>query len=78
MATAKVNGVRPYYELQGNKDILLVLVHGSWGVFSFVPRATAHVDRLHLSSHQDAKTLEIKKRRKAGPYWPFCSDCFSF
>jgi pimeloyl-ACP methyl ester carboxylesterase len=30
MATAKVNGVRLYYELQGDKHIPLVLVQGSW------------------------------------------------
>ncbi len=30
MATARANGVRLYYELQGTRDIPLVLVHGSW------------------------------------------------
>lgn len=30
MATAKVNGVRLYYELQGARQVPLVLVHGSW------------------------------------------------
>jgi pimeloyl-ACP methyl ester carboxylesterase len=31
MATAKVNGVRLFYEMKGAGDVLLVLVHGSWG-----------------------------------------------
>ncbi len=30
MATATVNSVRLYYELQGTREIPLVLVHGSW------------------------------------------------
>lgn len=30
MATAKVNGVRLYYELRGTGEVPLVLVHGSW------------------------------------------------
>ncbi|MGH7845828.1 MAG: alpha/beta fold hydrolase [Candidatus Binatia bacterium] len=30
MATAKVNGIRLFYELNGNGEIPLVLVHGSW------------------------------------------------
>jgi pimeloyl-ACP methyl ester carboxylesterase len=30
MATAKVNGVRLFYELNGAGDVPLVLVHGSW------------------------------------------------
>jgi pimeloyl-ACP methyl ester carboxylesterase len=30
MATAKVNGVRLYYELNGTGPVPLVLVHGSW------------------------------------------------
>ncbi|HRO57690.1 MAG TPA: alpha/beta hydrolase [Burkholderiaceae bacterium] len=30
MATATVNGVRLFYELEGTGDIPLVLVHGSW------------------------------------------------
>jgi len=30
MATAQVNGVRLYYELQGGRETPLVLVHGSW------------------------------------------------
>ncbi|MFI5181518.1 MAG: alpha/beta fold hydrolase [Thermoanaerobaculia bacterium] len=31
MATAKVNGVRLYYELNGTEAVPLVLVHGAWG-----------------------------------------------
>ena len=30
MATAKVNGVRLYYEVSGTGEVPLVLVHGSW------------------------------------------------
>ena len=30
MATATVNGVRIFYELEGTGDVPLVLVHGSW------------------------------------------------
>jgi pimeloyl-ACP methyl ester carboxylesterase len=30
MATAKVSGVRLYYEIHGTGDVPLVLVHGSW------------------------------------------------
>jgi pimeloyl-ACP methyl ester carboxylesterase len=30
MATAKVNGVRLFYELNGTGEVPLVLVHGSW------------------------------------------------
>jgi pimeloyl-ACP methyl ester carboxylesterase len=30
MATANVNGVRLFYELSGNGDVPVVLVHGSW------------------------------------------------
>ena len=30
VATAKVNGIRLHYELQGDRGIPLVLVHGSW------------------------------------------------
>jgi pimeloyl-ACP methyl ester carboxylesterase len=30
MATANVNGVRLFYELHGNGEVPLVLVHGSW------------------------------------------------
>ena len=30
MATAEVNGVRLFYELQGTGAVPLVLVHGSW------------------------------------------------
>lgn len=30
MATARVNGVRLYYELNGTGEVPLVLVHGSW------------------------------------------------
>jgi pimeloyl-ACP methyl ester carboxylesterase len=31
MATATVNGIRIFYEIGGNGDAPLVLVHGSWG-----------------------------------------------
>jgi pimeloyl-ACP methyl ester carboxylesterase len=30
MATAKVNGVRLFYELSGTGAVPIVLVHGSW------------------------------------------------
>ncbi|MGF1473059.1 MAG: alpha/beta fold hydrolase [Rubrobacteraceae bacterium] len=31
MATANVNGVRLFYEVSGNGEVPLILVHGSWG-----------------------------------------------
>src|SRR5712675_530062 len=31
MTTARINGVRLFYEVSGNGEIPLVLVHGSWG-----------------------------------------------
>lgn len=61
MATANVNGVRLFYELSGNGEVPLVLVHGAWASHSYydliVPRLseTFKVLTYDLRGHSDSE-----------------------
>lgn len=71
MATATVNGVRLFYELHGDGDVPLVLVHGSWGSHEdwdlVVPRLAlsfrvlAYDRRGHSSSERPAGPGSVRE-----------------
>lgn len=71
MPTAKVNGVRLYYELHGSRGVPLVLVHGSWDshedwsavvpAFSESFRVLAYDRRGHSDSERPAGQGDIRE-----------------